>query len=70
MSAPFEIAQNRFALEASSGQRIMQYISQTQKKEGFGAFFRGIGPRALSSSLNSAIAFTAFDVMFRSLQEL
>jgi len=70
VNAPFTIAEKRFMKETSPSKGILEYMSKIHQKEGYGAFFKGIVPRMMRSSLDAAIAFTMFDFTFQVLKEL
>ena len=70
VNAPFAIAEKRFVLESSPYKGVLEYISKTHRKEGFGTFLRGAGPRMVRSGLDAMIAFTTFDFMSQILKEV
>ena len=70
VNAPFAIAEKRFVLESSPYKGVLEYISKTHRKEGFGIFLRGVGPRMVRSGLDAMIAFTTFDFMSQILKEV
>lgn len=67
-TTPLDVVKTRMMCSASSRPTIMQAAAGVLAEgSGWQAFFKGVGPRALSNGLNSAVFFCFFEAIRRVL---
>jgi len=65
-TTPLDVIKTRMMCTASSRPTVMSAArSVLAEGDGFRAFFRGVGPRALSNGINSAVFFCFFEAIRR-----
>jgi solute carrier family 25 S-adenosylmethionine transporter 26 len=65
-TTPLDVVKTRMMCTASSRPTLLGAArSVLAEGDGFKAFFRGVGPRALSNGLNSAVFFCFFEAIRR-----
>ena len=67
-TTPLDVVKTRMMCSASTRPTFMGAVrSIAAEGDGFRAFFRGVGPRALSNGINSAVFFCFFEAIRRVL---
>lgn len=65
-TTPLDVVKTRMMCSASSRPTLLGAARSVMAEgEGFKAFFRGVGPRALSNGINSAVFFCFFEAIRR-----
>eukprot|EP00198_Chlamydomonas_reinhardtii_P002625 XP_001691961.1 mitochondrial carrier protein [Chlamydomonas reinhardtii] len=69
-TTPLDVVKTRMMCTASERPTITQAVKGIlAERPGMGVFFRGVGPRALSNGLNSAIFYCWFEILRAHLAE-
>ncbi|GLC41559.1 hypothetical protein PLESTM_001214600 [Pleodorina starrii] len=70
-TTPLDVVKTRMMCSASERPTVMQAARGIlAERPGLGSFFRGVGPRALSNGLNSAIFYMWFELLRAKIREV
>lgn len=67
-TTPFDVIKTRMAV-STTPMTMQQAIKVTVAEGGVKPFFRGVGPRALSNGINSAVFFVFFEALSKTFKE-
>lgn len=62
-TTPVDVVKTRMMCSASSRPTIGQAVGEMLRERSLRAWFRGVGPRAVSNGMNSAVFFCIFEIM-------
>ena len=68
VTTPFDVVKTRMMCTAAESPSLFQSVKMVMKSDGMRGFFAGVGPRAVSSAINSAVFFMFFEAIRSQLE--
>jgi len=69
VTTPFDVVKTRMMCAAAETPSIRRSVAQVMQTSGVRGFFSGVGPRAISSAINSAFFFMFFEAIRSHLEQ-
>mmetsp|Transcript_33562 Transcript_33562/g.56352 ORF Transcript_33562/g.56352 Transcript_33562/m.56352 type:complete len:404 (-) Transcript_33562:260-1471(-) len=69
-TTPFDVVKTRMMCTASQRPTVLSAARDVYKKSGAKGFYRGIGPRSVSSGINSAVFFCFYEALRQVMREM